>query len=613
MTDVFIPPKTLAELNGQHVAGERHAALFKIAIPLIGNGFSDESVFIELRNRFDAEKTDKEIRDVIAWSRKLNPSPSGFGQQPVIHQYVQPAKPVPKPTPETSLAIAKAFLVGSGCSESDLSEASLQPLPDDWQEGAALLFKCLYNASELINVVCAHTVTEKGKANPQGSGKTIARDEWISWFEEKGVPHGKAGAWVRPNPCAAVGSGTDGAICDADITRFAFALIESDWLPLEIQIALYAKWKLPIAAVILSGGDSAHAWVHIGAATEAEYRAMVARLLGLIHRFGFDQSNKNPSRLSRLPGVIRKIGASGDGRQRLIYLNPKAPALTEAGIAVFEAQISESVIPEQPLSDAVTEAVERYKDIHLNRHKTGVMTGYQEFDRITGGLKNGNLVVVAAETNVGKSGFALNIINHVVMKSRLNAALFSLEMDTAEIVDLLFSMNYLIDRNHFNTGAFTQIELDMIAAHKQDISNLPLRVFDDPNMTTDQIRQTCLKLKTEFDLRLVVVDYLQLVAPANMLRENREQQIAAISRALKALGKECKLPVIALSQLNEEGKIRESRAVAHDAHIVIILEPEGDDLLMRVVKGRSIPKDEYQVGFKGKYCQMFQELRTSVP
>lgn len=607
MSEVFIPPKTLAEMNGHHAPGERHAALFKIAIPLIGNGLSPESVFIELRNRFDAEKTDKEIRDVISWCCDKQPTPSGLGPRPESRVYTKPKEPEVV-TAETALALAKGFLGNSICTEGDLSESSPIHLSDSWRDDARLMMTSLYESTEKVNVVCDYTVNEKGKANPQGAGKSLTRDEWVAWMVEKGVPASNAGAWVRPNPCGQ-GSGKEGAITDADITRYAFALIESDTLPLEIQIGLYAKWKLPIAAVILSGGDSAHAWIRIDAPTAAEYRAKVAKLLALIRRFGFDQSNKNPSRLSRLPGAVRKIGASGDGRQRLIYLNPKTAGLSDSALAVFEAQISESVITDTPMQEAVSEAVDRYRDIHANRHKAGLLTGLAHFDQITGGLKNGNLIVVAAETNVGKSGFALNVLNHVVMKSRLSAALFSLEMDRGEIIDLLFAINYGIDRNHFNTGAFTSSELETISTHQRDLSTLPLRIFDDPNMSSEQIRQTCLKLKSESDLRLVIVDYLQLVAPSSLQRESREQQIAAISRALKAIAKECKVPVIGLSQLNEEGKIRESRAVAHDAHIVIILEPAmGEDLSMRVTKGRSIPKGEYELQFQGRFCRMYQTL-----
>jgi len=109
---------------------------------------------------------------------------------------------------------------------------------------------------------------------------------------------------------------------DANITAFRFALIECDGAPLELQMSLLAKLPLPIAAILTSGGRSLHAWVKIDAQNAEDYRNTVAQMLSILAKFGVDGKNKNPSRLSRLPGVVRAIGATGDGRQRLLYLDP---------------------------------------------------------------------------------------------------------------------------------------------------------------------------------------------------------------------------------------------------------------------------------------------------
>jgi hypothetical protein len=99
-------------------------------------------------------------------------------------------------------------------------------------------------------------------------------------------------------------------------------LVEVDHVPIELQLSLYAKLHLPIAAIVLSGGRSAHAWVKLDASTLVEFQQEAGKLLRLVARFGIDQQNKNASRMSRFPGGQRVIGASGDGLQRLIYLNP---------------------------------------------------------------------------------------------------------------------------------------------------------------------------------------------------------------------------------------------------------------------------------------------------
>jgi hypothetical protein len=112
-------------------------------------------------------------------------------------------------------------------------------------------------------------------------------------------------------------------VADANVTAFRFALLESDKLPIELQLSLLAKLPLPIAAILSSGGRSVHAWVMADVPDAEDYRATVAGMLEILARFGVDGKNKNPSRLSRLPGARREIGAVHDGLQRLLYLNPK--------------------------------------------------------------------------------------------------------------------------------------------------------------------------------------------------------------------------------------------------------------------------------------------------
>ena len=132
----------------------------------------------------------------------------------------------------------------------------------------------------------------------------------------------KAGAWLRPNPVKEVGSGAKGAFMDADVVALRFLLLESDCLPLNLQLSAIASFRLPVAAILTSGGQSYHAWVDLNCHDQEEYTVAAARILGATAKFGFDAANKNPSRLSRLPGAQRGVKAQGDGKQRLVYLNP---------------------------------------------------------------------------------------------------------------------------------------------------------------------------------------------------------------------------------------------------------------------------------------------------
>jgi len=213
------------------------------------------------------------------------------------------------------------FLKGFRCGEVDLAGASPVSLDRDPRFDGALLVGNLYAPGELVNFVTKYeTATEKSgevKARPVGRGITLERDVLVARFGKGGSDTDGGGAWLRMNPLDGLG------VADANVRAFRFALLESDKLPLEIQLSLFARLPLPIAAVLGSGGRSLHAWVKVDAGDAVEYRGTVARMLELLAKFGIDGKNKNPSRLSRLPGARREIGAAGDGIQRLLYLNPK--------------------------------------------------------------------------------------------------------------------------------------------------------------------------------------------------------------------------------------------------------------------------------------------------
>jgi hypothetical protein len=201
--------------------------------------------------------------------------------------------------------------------EGDLWEASPVRPDDDWTRDGITLLENLYAPGEAVNFVVQYQIDSRGKAIPGDSGETVERNALIDRWRG-GMPHSEAGGWFRMNPLDGQGIG------DANVTAFRFALLECDAVPIALQLPLLAKLPLPIAAILSSGGKSLHAWVRVEAASLAEYTTTVRRMLDLLTKFGIDGKNKNPSRLSRLPGVVRTIGAAGDGRQRLLFLNPNA-------------------------------------------------------------------------------------------------------------------------------------------------------------------------------------------------------------------------------------------------------------------------------------------------
>ncbi len=215
---------------------------------------------------------------------------------------------------------AESWLRGFQANEVDVWEASPIRPPADWRLDAVCLLEFLFRPGELVNFVTNYTVAARPdgtpKASPQGTGETVERNTLIVRWQ-RAMAESAAGGWLRMNPL-------DGHGCqDANVAAYRFALIECDEIPRTLQLSLLARLPLPIAAILTSGGRSLHAWVKLDAPDRDTYRATGARMLTLLARFGVDTRNKNPSRLSRLPGTRRAIGGEADGLQRLLYLNPQ--------------------------------------------------------------------------------------------------------------------------------------------------------------------------------------------------------------------------------------------------------------------------------------------------
>lgn len=228
------------------------------------------------------------------------------------------AKPI-APLPIDPATAIEVFLKGFRCGEAELWDASPIKPSDDFTQDGMLLVRHLFRPGETVNFVTKFQNKEhKDKATkpvPDGYGESMTREAVLQEWELS-MPHSDAGGWLRMNP-------TDGqGIADKNITAFRYILLEFDSIPVDLQICLFAKLPLPIACIMTSGGKSVHAWVKDDAPDITSYKDDANMLLKMLARFGLDGKNKNPSRLSRLPGVTRKLGSAEDGRQRLLYLNP---------------------------------------------------------------------------------------------------------------------------------------------------------------------------------------------------------------------------------------------------------------------------------------------------
>ena len=214
----------------------------------------------------------------------------------------------------------------------------------------------------------------------------------------------------------------------------------------------------------------------------------------------------------------------------------------------------------------------------------GVPTGFRELDELTNGLHPSQLIVIAGRPAMGKSTVGLDLLRAASIKAQMTSAMFSLEMGRSEITMRLLSAEAQILLSRLRTGQMTDPDWNRLARRMGEIAQAPLFIDDSPNMSMMEIRAKCRRLKQRHDLKLVVVDYLQLMTSPRKV-ENRQQEVAEMSRSLKLLAKELEIPVVAISQLNRGAEqrqdkrpqmsdLRESGAIEQDADMVILLHRE---------------------------------------
>ncbi len=249
----------------------------------------------------------------------------------------------------------------------------------------------------------------------------------------------------------------------------------------------------------------------------------------------------------------------------------------------------------QSIADVLNRTIENIDQLAQNNEEiTGLPTGYPALDKMTAGLQKEELIILAARPAVGKTAFALNIAQNVGTKTDRSVAIFSLEMGAESLVNRMLCAEGSIEAGHLRTGQLSEEEWRNLIVAMGSLSNASIYIDDTPGIKISEIRARCRKLAQEKgNLGLILIDYLQLIEGTG--RENRQQEVSEISRQLKKLAKELKVPVIALSQLSRGveqrqdkrpvlSDIRESGSIEQDADIVAFLyrddyyrSEEGDD------------------------------------
>ncbi len=243
---------------------------------------------------------------------------------------------------------------------------------------------------------------------------------------------------------------------------------------------------------------------------------------------------------------------------------------------------SEDYVPLVEAIDTAVDEIERARG--RDGEMAGVPTGFAELDDLTNGLHGGQLIIVAARPGLGKSTLALDFARSATIKHDQASIFFSLEMGRSEIAMRLLAAEASIPMHILRKGNMEQRDWDKLANVRGQIADAPLYIDDSPNMTLVEIRAKCRRLSQRVGLKMVVIDYLQLMTSGKKV-ESRQQEVSEFSRALKLLAKELNVPVIALSQLNRGPEqradkkpaladLRESGSLEQDADIVILLHRE---------------------------------------
>jgi len=295
----------------------------------------------------------------------------------------------------------------------------------------------------------------------------------------------------------------------------------------------------------------------------------------------------NAANGSHYAGIVREkallrqlISASNDILREAYAPHETAEIVLENAekkiFAIAERKIQGQMTPMEDVLHEVFEMIE-------NRGQRGVETGFFELDDMLNGLQRGEMLIVAARPSMGKTAFAMNIIEHVSANSLLPCAVFSLEMSKQQLAQRMLCSRGQIDAHKLRKGMLQAHEYAHLANVVGELAKAPIWVDDSAGLTPLDLRAKARRLKRQHDIKLIMVDYMQLMD--NPGPENRQQQISEISRGIKAVARELDIPVMALSQLNRasEGRdghrprmsdLRESGSIEQDADVIMLLHRE---------------------------------------
>ena len=322
---------------------------------------------------------------------------------------------------------------------------------------------------------------------------------------------------------------------------------------------------------------------------------------------------------------IAQLGYSEDGGD----VDDIVDAAQAEVFAIAERRQREDYVRLAEMSESILEELEEIAN--RDGDLSGVPTGFEDLDKLTQGLHPGQMIIIAGRPAMGKSTLALDICRSAAIHKDITAAIFSLEMSRSEIAMRLLSAETGVFLSKMRSGQMTAEDWTRVSKRLSDVSSAPLFIDDSPNLTMMEIRSKCRRLKQQYNLGLVVVDYLQLMSSGKKV-ESRQQEVSEFSRQLKLLAKELEVPVIAVAQLNRGPEnrtdkkpmiadLRESGSLEQDADVIMLLHRpdyynedervgEADIIVAKHRNGetRTIP-----VAFQGQMARFVNMARSAGP
>lgn len=301
--------------------------------------------------------------------------------------------------------------------------------------------------------------------------------------------------------------------------------------------------------------------------------------------------------------------------------------LDSAERLVFEVSQKKPKTSYVHLKEIIKDSIEVIDKLYQKKaHVTGIPTGFTDFDIKTAGLQPSDLVVIAGRPSMGKSAFAINLAEYAGVVEKIPLAIFSLEMSKEQLVQRMLCSHAKVDAHKVRTGYLAPSDWPRLTAAAGKLSESPIFIDDTPAISVMELRAKARRLKAQQDIQLIILDYLQLMR-SSVNAENRQQEISDISRSLKALARELKIPVVAISQLSRAvearadhrpqlSDLRESGAIEQDADVVVLIlreeyynpTPENQGIAeINIAKQRNGPVGSMKLAFIKEYTR-FENL-----